>query len=113
MKLAIVRGGGIGGLSTRTEVSSERLSPADATTLADKVEQAGVMTMPEPPLAGPLHPDELLYALEVEDRGRARTLRFSEGTLPEPVRGLVAWVDSRPERQDRVGSLAPGTTRSG
>lgn len=40
--------------------------------------------------------------MTVEDQGREWTLRFREGTLPEEVRSLIAWIDSRPERKDTV-----------
>jgi len=40
----------------------------------------------------------------VEHEGEARTQRFTEQTLPEPVRRLIASIDSKPEsRQSIVG----------
>jgi emfourin len=102
MKLTIVRGGGLGGLVTRTEVRSDVLPPDDARMLIRRVEQAGVVTMREQPASQGRHADELLYAITVEDQGRVRTLRFSEGTLPERVRALIACVDSLPDRDDRI-----------
>jgi hypothetical protein len=108
MKLSVVRGGGLAGMVTRTELASDSLSPDDARELHEKVEQAGVLAMPEElPPAKP-HPDELNYELTVEHEGRERTVRLSESTLPEKVRSLIAWADSRPEREHRIEP--PGRT---
>jgi len=102
MRLTLVRGGGVGGLVTSTQVSSDALPPDDADVLAEKTRQAGALAHPEPASAGARHPDELLYAMTVEDQGREWTLKFREGTLPEEVRNLIAWIDSRPEREDTI-----------
>ena len=92
----------MGGLVTRTEVSSEALPAGDSEKLAEKAERA--LPVPEATASGKRSPDELLYAVSVEDGERARTLHFTEETLPEEVRELIAWVDSRPEREDRIES---------
>ena len=101
MKLTVIRGGGFAGLSTQAELSSDALPPAEATKLSELVEGAGLLEEPEPAPreAPPAHPDELSYEVSVEHEGRAQTLRFTEQTLPESVRSLIAWVDSRPEQR--------------
>jgi hypothetical protein len=94
MKLSVVRGGGILGRSIRTQVASDDLSPEDARTLREKVEQAGLLTLSDALPESGRRPDELVYELAVEgDEGR-NTVRLSESTLPEPVRSLIAWTDS-------------------
>ncbi len=103
MKVSIVRGGGVGGFVTRTELGSEALSPGDSKTLAELAERA--LASSEAAASGERLPDELLYTVEVDVGGGQRTLRFSEQTLPEPVRELIAWIDSHPKREDR---LEPG-----
>jgi hypothetical protein len=102
MKLSIVRGGGLAGMVTRTELASEALSEDDARKLREKVEQAGLLAMPESLPPAEAHPDELNYELTVEHEGRERTVRLSESTLPEEVRSLIAWADSVPEREHRI-----------
>lgn len=87
------------GFVTRTGLDSDAL-PADAAqALAEIAERA--LAAPAAP-AGERLPDELLYTIEIGDGDRTRSLRFSEQTLPEEMRELIAWVDSRPERADTV-----------
>lgn len=103
MKLAIVRGGGIAGMVTLTELDSAALSGPDAQALTDQVDRAGLRTLPEPAPTR-RQPDELAYEIVVYDDGDRLRLRFSEASLPDEVRLLVEWVDGRPERSQ---SLAP------
>jgi hypothetical protein len=100
VKLTVIRGGGFAGLSRQAELSSDALPPAEATKLSALVEGAGLLEEPAPreAEAPPAHPDELSYEVSVEHEGRAQTLRFTEQTLPDSVRSLIAWVDSRPEQ---------------
>jgi hypothetical protein len=49
-----------------------------------------------------MHPDEMSYEVTVEDQGQATTRRFTEQTLPESLRSLIAWVDGRPERSQSI-----------
>jgi hypothetical protein len=89
----------VSGLVTSTEVSSEALPPAEADFLAKKTEQAGMLGDEEPPVTKERQGDELLYAMTVEKDGSEHTVRFTETTLPEEVRSLIAWLDARPERR--------------
>jgi hypothetical protein len=101
VKLSVVRGGGIAGIATRTEVSTDSLSDEDARTLRAKVDEAGVLRLSADAPARSQHPDDLLYELTVEDEGRVHTVQLSESALPEAVRLLIAWADSRPEAEYR------------
>ena len=103
MKLAIVRGGGIGGPVTMTELDSDKLSPADSQALVEQVDRADLRNVPEPPTSRQ-QPDELLYEIVVDNGGERLIVRFSEATLPDEIRLLVQWIDGRPERSQ---SLAP------
>jgi hypothetical protein len=98
MHLSIIRGGGLAGITTKTELSSDDLSPEDATALREKVERAGLVDAQEPPAPGPPSPDELSYEFTVEDEGVHRTVRMTDSTMPEKVQSLLAWVDSLPGR---------------
>lgn len=100
MKVSVVRGGGIGGFVTRTELDSQRLSAGDSKALAEQVKRALAVSDASAP--GERSPDELLYTIAVDDGDGGRTAHFSEQTLPEEVRELIAWIDSRPEREDRI-----------
>lgn len=102
MKLTVIRGGGLAGLSRQAELSSDALQPAEATKLSELVEGAGLLGEAAPREAAPAHPDEMGYEVSVEHEGRAQTLRFTEQTLPDSVRSLIAWIDSRPEHRKSI-----------
>ena len=102
MKLTVVRGGGFAGLSRQAELSSDALPPAEATKLSELVEGAGLLGEAAPREAPPAHPDEMSYEVSIEHEGRTQTLRFTEQTLPESVRSLIAWIDSRPEHSKSI-----------
>jgi hypothetical protein len=102
VKLTVVRGGGLAGLSRQAELSSDALPPAEATKLSELVDGAGLLAEAAPREAQPAHPDEMSYEVSVEHEGRAQTLRFTEQTLPGSVRSLIAWIDSRPEHRKSI-----------
>ena len=102
MKLTVVRGGGLAGLASQAELSADALPPAEAAKLSELVDGAGLLAEAEPREAPPAHPDEMSYEVSVEQEGHARTLRFTEQTLPDSVRSLIEWVDSRPEHRKSI-----------
>lgn len=99
MKLTITRGGGLAGLTRQTEVASDALPPGEAATLHEQVEAAGLLGEAAAKEAPPRQPDEMSYEVTVEERGQTRTHRFTEQTLPDSVRSLIAWADSKPEQR--------------
>jgi hypothetical protein len=117
MKLSVVRGGGLAGVVTRTELATEAMPSKDADTLHDKVTRAGLLEGDQEPSPAPSHPDELSYELTVEHAGRHRTVRMTEGSMPEAVRTLLAWADARPESRTTIerpgGRRGPGTASAG
>jgi hypothetical protein len=111
MRVTVERGGGIAGFVTTTAIRSDALPPAAERELSEQVTAAGLLTMPEPSAPPARQPDQLLYAIGVEAEGRARTLRFSDANLPEDVRRLIAWIDARPETEEKIeppGGAPPG-----
>jgi hypothetical protein len=98
VKVSIVRGGGLAGVPLRTELDADWLPPDAKGELRERAsavtESAGV-----PPQR---MPDETLYAVEVDDDGQARTARYSELSLPEDVRQLIAFVDERSESRTEL-----------
>jgi len=103
MRIAIVRGGGVAGVTSRACLNSDALPPADAEALEERLRESGLLEMPEGPRRRPRHPDELLYAIIVEEGGTQRTLRFTDENLPDAVRSLVEWVDGRSESEHGIG----------
>ena len=97
----MVRGGGLAGISTRTELDADALPPHEADTLAGLVDRAGLRggVPARPPLP---RADQQLYEIEVTDNEAEARSRFGEDDLPDEVRELVAWVDARPEHTRRI-----------
>jgi hypothetical protein len=104
LKVAIVRAGGLAGLSTRTELDGGDLSPGEAAELAERVQAAGLGEGQPPPPgpARPPQPDELAYEITVEDRGQSHAVGLREGDLSGAARSLVQWVDAHPQTRRSV-----------
>jgi hypothetical protein len=105
VKLSIVRGGGLAGVARRTELHTDAL-PEDAAR-ALEAHAAAVCPLPAPGDAPPSPArDELRYTVCVECAGGTTEAHYTDTTLPDDVRALIAWADGRPERQDEL--LRPG-----
>jgi hypothetical protein len=102
VKLSIVRGGGVAGFATRTEVSTDSLPPDESRALEEKVDQSGLREFPEDAPAAARHPDDLLYEVSVEDGGSVHTVRLSESTTPDSIRSLIEWVDSVSQQGPKI-----------
>ncbi len=102
MRVSVVRGGGLAGLTTRTELARSSLPAAEAETLDGLVQGAGVRD-PAPARSRP-QPDQLLYEVAVSDDDGDVRARFTDANLPEGARRLIEWIDSRPERTHRIGT---------
>jgi len=102
VKLTITRGGGLAGLTRETALASDTLPPDQVAKLHELVDGAGLLGDAARREAPPVHPDELGYEVTVEHDGRTSTQRFTEQTLPDSVRSLIGWVDSRPEHRQSI-----------
>jgi hypothetical protein len=94
MKVSIIRGGGMAGIATRTQLASEALPQA----AGRRLEELAAAVEPAAPGSGAAYPDETLYRVTVDDV----TATHTETTLPEPVRALIDFVSERPEREDAL-----------
>ena len=106
MKLSIVRGGGVAGVSTSTELDEAALSADDSKAFQAKLADAASAFDKAGEGSAAPHPDELQYEITLADDQTTRTVRAGETTLPEQLRTLIAWVDAQPQRMRRV--LPPG-----
>jgi hypothetical protein len=104
MKVSIVRGGGIAGVNRTTAVESGVLSPPNAEELEARVTRAGIFDLPQDLAGTSRHPDEMSYALTVEDKGRTHTVLMTDSTAPDEVLSLIAWLDSVPGHEEEIGS---------
>jgi hypothetical protein len=102
VKVSVVRGGGLAGITTRTELARSSLPADEAETLDGLVEEAGVRH-PAPAPSG-RHPDQMLYEVAVSDDDGDVRARFTDEDLPEGARRLIEWIDSRPERTHRIAT---------
>jgi Emfourin len=102
MKVSIVRGGGLAGLVKTTAVDTDALSPEDAQLLREKVEAAGISDLPGELTSGGQQKDRFSYALTVEDAEGEHTVQASEEALPARIRSLVSWLDTVPQREERI-----------
>jgi hypothetical protein len=103
VKLSVVRGGGLAGIVTRTEVSSDDLPPAKATELDEQIERSGLRALPPKLEPEKPSPDELRYDITVEHAGAKHTVRAADTVLPDGVRDLIAWLDALPQRRETIG----------
>ena len=101
MKVTIVRGGGLAGIATRTELDDADLSDDATRAFAEAVGRAKPQARsPEPP--GRPAPDQTLYDVRLDDGDDEVQAQFDDATIPDEVRRLVEWIDSRPERKHRI-----------
>ncbi|WP_037500457.1 protealysin inhibitor emfourin [Solirubrobacter soli] len=91
--MSIVRGGGVAGVATRTQLAADALPPEAGERLRKLASEVAPADD-----AGGRRPDELLYKVEVD----GVTATHTETTLPESVRALIEFVDERPERDDAI-----------
>jgi len=99
VKVSIVRGGGLAGVARRTELASDALPEDAARALEAHASAVVAVAASGPP---PRSPDEMLYEVCVERADGTTTARYTDATLPEAVRALIAWADGRPERTDAL-----------
>ena len=101
MRVSVVRGGGIAGISTRTTLVGDDLPAHEVETLSRLVQRAGLQRA-APAGSAARGADQQLYEVEVVDDDGPVSARFGEDDLPDEVRELVAWVDARPERSRQL-----------
>jgi hypothetical protein len=86
VRVRITRGGGVAGLLRVTEVEAEDVPPGAMEALR------------APPAGGSRQPDEMTYAVRVGEDEAV----FTESTLPDGVRELIAWADAHPDRSEQI-----------
>jgi hypothetical protein len=100
MRLEIVRGGGVSGLTRRTALDADDLPAPDRDALKALLDKAGVAAAAAP--GPPAHADETTYEVRIDDGGSPVMARYGEATLPDAARELIAWVGARPEAHSAV-----------
>lgn len=101
MKLTIRRGGGIAGIVAQTELDAQVLPEPAAQAFAGEIARANLHDqIAEPPAKQ--WPDGQLYEISLKEAGPPVTCFYTDESLPENVRLLLAWVDGRPERIESI-----------
>lgn len=92
MKVSVTQTGGPLGVPLHHALDSAHLSEQDAAELARRARS--VEAAPEPERT---YPGELGYTIRVEpDDGPAVEASYTDGTMPDEVRSLTAWVQRHP-----------------
>jgi hypothetical protein len=95
MRLELTRTGGLAGLRQAAAVDDAALPPAERAELHELVAAADPWSLPKDVgPAGP-SPDRFRYVLRLSEGARSHEIRASEESLPEALKALVRWLESR------------------
>ncbi len=89
MRIQFERVGGFAGIRLKTEVDTDQLSPEEAKSLQELVEQAKLSDVRQAPRAASNVRDAFEYWLTVQDKEKRHSLRMTDGTIPASVQPLV------------------------
>jgi len=108
-KLSIVRGGGLAGMVTKTELSSDKLSDDDAVLLRERSDEAGLLAPAPARAGGGDHPtaDEFSYEVTVVRDGNSQTVQVNEGTMSDALKSLLSWVEQHPQTAQTIEGSKP------
>lgn len=97
MQISFIQSGGVAGLSRGCNLDTSTLPRAEAETLAELVRglEADPPAEAPGPRPGGARPDAASYLIRVEESGRAREYKVSDGRMNEPAAALVRWLSSR------------------
>jgi hypothetical protein len=86
------RTGGFAGLSTRMEIDSTDLEPAEAMELKQLIEGSGFFEAFTPGYSIIQMPDQFQYHITIEHLGNRRTLELNDGAVPDLIRPLIHYL---------------------
>jgi len=92
MKVSLRRTGGFAGLTLRSEIDASQLEPKKSAELERLVERLPADHQPRAAAAGRTMPDAFQYEVTVDDGSGPRTLRGSDGAMPDELEKLVEWL---------------------
>jgi hypothetical protein len=104
VKITVTQTGGLLGVPTRVELDSAQVPEQDAA----EIERRAKAVRPSSPTGGRGYPGEIGYALDLEPRdGPPIHAEYLDGSMPDSVRQLVAWVQDHPRSRQTSGPGAP------
>ncbi len=95
MRISFERSGGFAGITTKTTIDEADLTPDEAQTLRQLVEEADFFNWPRKRIPRSPHPDRFQYELKVEENDRQYTVTISEEALPQRLKPLVHWLTKK------------------
>ncbi len=94
MRITLEQSGGFAGLLITKTIDTHDLSSAEARQLEQWVKESNFFQLTSIVEASP-QPDRFGYTLSIEMEGRTHSIEVSETNMPEKVRSIIAWMQSR------------------
>ena len=102
LRVSFERSGGFAGITIKTAVEEEDLSPDEAQKLQGMVEEVDFLNLPEKIISPSSQPDRFQYELRLEESGRQHKVTVSEEAMPEKLKPLIKWLMEK-ARQAKKG----------
>lgn len=94
MCITLEQSGGFAGLLITRTIDTKDLPPSEAQQLEKLVRESNFFQLNSIAEASP-QPDRFEYTLTVELDGRIHSIQVSETNMPEKVKSIVQWVQTR------------------
>jgi hypothetical protein len=94
MRVTLEQSGGFAGLMITRTIDTQDLSPTESQQLENLVNESNFFQLNSITELSP-QPDRFGYTLSVEIEGRTHSIQLSETNIPDKVRSLLEWVQSR------------------
>ncbi|MGG6264459.1 protealysin inhibitor emfourin [Leptolyngbya sp. AN03gr2] len=94
MRVTLEQSGGFAGLMITKSIDTQDLSPSEAQQLENLVKSSNFFQLNSIVEASP-QPDRFGYTLMIEMNGRSHSIDLSETNMPEKVRPIADWVQTR------------------
>lgn len=94
MRVTLEQSGGFAGLMITRTIDTQDLSPSESQQLENLVNESNFFQLNSITELSP-QPDRFGYTLSVEIDGRKHSIQLSETNIPDKVRSLLEWVQSR------------------
>lgn len=94
MRVTLEQSGGFAGLMITKTINTQDLSPSEAQQLEEMVRESNFFQLNSISEAFP-QPDRFGYTLSIEMEGRTHSIDISETNMPESVKPIVEWIQTR------------------
>lgn len=94
MRITLEQSGGFAGLMITKTIDTQDLSPSEAQQLEKLVRESNFFQFTSIAEAFP-QPDRFGYTISIEMEGRSQSIEVSETNMPESIKPIVEWVQTR------------------